>query len=109
MPKYKPEQSEDPNAKEPYYIRIEDGAFKDICFNFEKIEFLGEDTEGNGRLAFEFDLISVPEGVILNDANKDEFEKTLGEIMKHILEEYILNAELPLDETLDEDRDADTK
>lgn len=109
MPKFSPKLNTLYDAKKhEHYIEIDDGPFKGICFNFEKIEFLGEDEEGNGRLAFEFDLIFVPEGVILNDGNQKEFETALGEIMKTILEDYVLEHPL-LDETTDEDRNADTE
>jgi len=109
MPKYSPKINTLYDKKHEHYLEIEEGPFKGVCFNFMKIEFLGEDTDGNGRLAFDFDLIFCPEDVILHDGNKKEFESALGDIMKDVLEEYV--AEHPLDDEMtdEEDRNADTE
>jgi len=108
MPEFKivvrPEQTEGDMA----CIELLDAPFKGVQFKFGQMEFLGEDTNGNGRLAFDHELIFVPEGVKFNGKNKKKFETMLGEVLKKILEDYVLEHPLA-DEKLDEVRDADTE
>ena len=106
MPKFSPLMNERfvDTCKDEYYIEILDGPFEGLCFNFKKLEFLGEDTEGNGRLAFEYDLIFVPKGITLHD-NMKALEAELGVVLNVVLQNYVL--ENPEVESDDEARDTD--
>lgn len=78
-----------------HYLTITEGKFKDISFTFGKIEFLGEDTEGNGQVSFDYDLLQVPSDHTLSeDANlREELEGVLGGILHQILIEATSNNE----------------
>lgn len=72
-----------------HYILIEDGPYKGLCVNFGKIEFIGENSDGFGKINFNYDLLYIPEDIKLEDV-KEDLEKTLGEVLNTILEDIML-------------------
>lgn len=71
-----------------HYLVFTEGPMTDIAFTFGKIEFLGEDEEGNGKINFDYHLLSVPESINLEE-RKDEIEGHIGEVLKVLLEENL--------------------
>lgn len=103
MPRYHlKENTTHPDYKQSHYIHIDEGQFEGLCFNFGKLQFMGEDPDGNGRIQFEYDLISSPESLILNDETTPQLEAVVSEI----LNEIIINT--LEDQELNETRDSDT-
>ena len=88
MPKVQSKVTSERFADEtdPHYLEIVDGPFAGICFNYGKIEFLGEDTDGQGRIAFEYKMLHVPEGIKITKLNESQFDTELAFILKDILE-----------------------
>lgn len=76
-----------------HFLTIEEGEFKDISFSFGKIEFLGEDDEGQGHVKFDYDLIQVPDSIILqeNTETRERLENVIGEILHEILVDMTVN------------------
>lgn len=102
MPKFEVVPNDMYEIESDHFISITEGKFKDFHLEFGELRFQGQDEEGNGRIAFNYDLLSHPEGVTLNEELKEEFELVVGEILKEIMTE-ILNQEQ------DEVRDIDTE
>lgn len=69
-----------------HYISLTEGELDGICFNFGKIEFVGEDEEGFGKISFDYDLLFLPEHIILEDI-KDNLEEEIGVVLKQVLED----------------------
>lgn len=90
-----------PDLKETHYIHIDDGELAGMCFLFGKIEFMGEDEDGNGRVMFDYDLISMPEHITLNEDTKKQVEAEVSVI----LNEIIINS---LEQNADEIRNTDS-
>lgn len=67
-----------------HYIQIEEGKFNGTCFNIGKIEFMGEDEEGNGKIAYDYSLFSLTEGLILEE-EKADLEQVVGEILHDVI------------------------
>lgn len=76
-----------------HFLKIEEGEFKDISFSFGKIEFLGEDDQGQGHVKFDYDLIQVPDSIILqeNTETRERLENVIGEILHEILVDMTVN------------------
>lgn len=92
MPKFEVVPNEHYEVDSDHFINITEGKFKDFRFIFGELRFQGQDEEGNGRVAFNYDLLSTAEGITLNDELKEEFEQEVGEVLKEIMSE-ILNKE----------------
>ena len=68
---------------------LEDGPYEGVCINFGKIEFMGEDSDGFGKINFNYDLLYIPEDVNF-EVVKEDLEKTIGELLNIILEDIML-------------------
>lgn len=71
-----------------HYLEFTEGPMTNVAFTFGKIEFLGEDEEGNGKINFDYHLLSIPESISLEE-QKDEIESHIGEVLKVLLEENL--------------------
>ena len=71
-----------------HYIEITEGENAGVCFSFGKIEFLGEDEEGNGKMRFDYHLLSCPEHIILKESLSN-IEQNIGDILQEILREMV--------------------
>lgn len=71
-----------------HYLTFEQGPLEGLAFTFGKIEFLGEDEDGNGKINFDYHLLSVPESVKLEES-KEEIENEIGEVLRVLLEENL--------------------
>ena len=90
-----------------HYIEFQDGPLQGICFTFGKIEFMGEDEEGNGKINFDYHLIHIPETIIFEE-QRDTIESHIGAVLKQVLEEQA--ATLPDNqEVVNEAGDNDTE
>ena len=73
-----------------HYIEFQDGPLQGICFTFGKIEFMGEDEEGNGKINFDYHLIHIPESITFEE-QRDTIESHIGAVLKQVLEEQVAN------------------
>ena len=89
-----------------HYIEFDSGPFDGLCFTFGKIEFMGEDEEGHGKINFDYHLISIPETIILEE-NRDEIERHIGAVLQRILEEQVANEKNNEQEVVNEAGDND--
>lgn len=71
-----------------HYLLFEQGPLEGIAFTFGKIEFLGEDEEGNGKINFDYHLLQVPETISLEE-RKEEIENNIGVVLQALLEENL--------------------
>lgn len=74
-----------------HYLEVAEGPFEGMHFNLGRIEFIGEDTDGNGQIEFDYDLLLVPAGVNL-DEQKKEVEQTISDVLHIILEQMVNNS-----------------
>lgn len=76
-----------------HFLTIEEGEFKDVSFSFGKIEFVGEDDEGQGHVKFDYDLLQVPDSITLqeNTETRERLENVIGEILHEILVDMTVN------------------
>ena len=102
MPKFEVKPNEQYEIDSDHYIAITEGKFKDIHFTFGELRFQGQDEEGNGRIAFNYDLLYHPEGVIMNDDLTNELEQEIGAVLHEIMTEILEKEE-------HEVRDTDTE
>ena len=106
MPKFSTHENHDFKevSKSDHFLTFEEGEFKGVSFSFGKIEFLGEDDEGQGHVKFDYDLLLVPDSIILqeNAEMKDRLENEIGEVLHEILVDMTLNTS-EADETGDLD------
>jgi hypothetical protein len=73
---------EDPAS---HYLEVSDGKFEGMHFTLGKIEFLGEDEEGNGKIQFDYRLLFLPEQFKFEE-EKEEIENLVGLVLNKILE-----------------------
>lgn len=74
------------NEETSHYLEIVEGNFTGMHFTFGKIEFLGEDDEGNGNIQFDYRLLFLPEEYDYEDpSQKEQIEKTISLALEHIL------------------------
>ena len=79
--------TEFPESSSEFLLRIKTGKFSGTLFSFGQIQFIGEDEEGNGKINFDYELLSLTEGVTLEDPEvRGEFEKDLSAILHTIIE-----------------------
>lgn len=76
-----------------HFIEITEGKFAGFHLLFGELRFQGQDEDGNGRVAFNYDLLSYPEDVILNDELKQELELEIGEVLHNIMTEIFAQEE----------------
>jgi hypothetical protein len=76
-----------------FFIEVADGEHAGLCFNLGKVEFLGEDEDGSGRVSFDYDLLFTPETVNL-DEQKQEIEQTIAAVLREILEATVRNGDI---------------
>ena len=69
-----------------HYLEVVDGKYEGMHFTFGKIEFLGEDDEGNGKIEFDYTLLNLPEPYSL-DEERDEIEEVVSQVLRYILEQ----------------------
>lgn len=75
-----------------HYLQFEEGPLDGVKFTFGKIEFLGEDEEGNGKINFDYHLLSIPEHINLEE-RKEEIENNIGDVLRALLEENLTKDE----------------
>ena len=63
-------------------IRIDSGLYEGTLYQYEVISFQGEDSAGNAKFTFTYSILENDQEI----ENKEEFEKTLGSILKSIME-----------------------
>ena len=85
-----------------FFIEVTDGEHAGVCFNLGKLEFLGEDEDGSGRISFDYDLLFVPETIKL-DGQVQEIEQTIGKVLQEILEDTVRKGDV------NETRDIDSE
>lgn len=90
-----------PNSKSDHFINIVSGPYEGTHFTFGKIEFLGEDEEGNGNISFDYDLLFIPETLDLLE-QKQDIESAIAAVLQDVLENL-------LNEEEDETRNVDTE
>jgi len=71
-----------------HFIEITEGGFEGVHFNFGKIEFVGEDEQGNGKINYDYNLLYIPDTIIL-DMDRPLLERELGNILQTILETLV--------------------
>ena len=80
-----------PSTTSDHYLEITDGPFTGLHFVLGRIEFKGEDEEGNGRIEFDYTLLLSPEGVNVQE-QKNEIEALISEVLHAIIEKMVENA-----------------
>jgi hypothetical protein len=88
-----------------FFLEIVEGKFQGIQFKFGAIEFAGEDENGNGKINFNYELLTVPEEIKLSENTHEDLHETLGDILQEILEGQILNSTEELHDTGNLDSD----
>lgn len=76
-----------------YHIEIIEGPFIGVQYKYTTIQFIGEDSEGNGVFNYDYELITDPK--IITEEDLPEFEHTLGDILHIILSAVADGKELP--------------
>ena len=71
-------------ASADHYIEIDEGPFSGACFNISRVEFMGEDEEGNGRITFDYTLFYLPEQLLHEDIQM-ELESAVADILNDII------------------------
>lgn len=109
MPNYKIHvNSKYSDVQSDNFLEIVDGAFVGVHFNFGKVEFGGEDELGNGVVKFDYNLLHIPENIIL-EIDKPLLERELGSILQHILETMVDNNKENNNETRTGDTESTTE
>lgn len=89
MPKYSTKEVDG-----TYVIQIDEGEFEGVHYGYGPIQFLGEDEDGFGRLAFSYDLYSSGRDVNINDEEiAQRLETVLAEILSTIVAENLNRAD----------------
>jgi hypothetical protein len=69
-------------------IQIEEGKYEGIIYRYGKVQFLGEDEEGNGIINFEYDVLEsglfTPEEI-----QGEEIDKIFGDILQELIIESL--------------------
>lgn len=74
-------------SHEHWGIRIEDGQFSGLVFNFGVVKFVGEDDDGNAIIRFDYDIIEHSYGFIETDTPK--LELAMSDILSTVLEDSL--------------------
>lgn len=80
-----------PNIKSDHYLEVTEGSLVGMHFSLGRIEFIGEDEEGNGKIEFDYDLLLVPADVNIVE-QKSEIEATISAALQTILEQMVENS-----------------
>jgi len=81
--------SETPNTPD-HFIEFVEEKYKGMQFNIGKIEFAGEDENGNGKINFDYNLLFIPEGVNYTE-EREEIEAAIAATLQQILEQVVKN------------------
>jgi len=92
MPKYSV-VSLDADDATTFVIQLDEGEHAGSQFNFGKIEFAGEDGEGNGIINFEYDVIKA----VPAELTKEQFDPVASVILHQILTEMVDRADIDKD------------
>lgn len=91
------------HIKSDHYLEITEGRLAGMHFSLGRIEFLGEDEEGNGKIEFDYDLLLVPADVNVEE-HKPEIEADISAVLQTILEKMVENSKTEgTDETGNDD------
>lgn len=82
------ENKEYENDPASHYLEISEGKYEGMHFTLGKIEFIGEDEEGNGNIQFDYRLLFLPEHFIFEE-EKAEIEQVVALVLEKILENTI--------------------
>ena len=75
-------------------IRITEGEFKNVEFEFGKVTFGEDDEEDNCKVIFDFAVTIPPKDMSVQEAEKVlELQDTIGNILINLLEESVKNDE----------------
>jgi hypothetical protein len=93
MPKFavRPNTEVYPNITSDHYLEIVEGDFTGLHFVLGRIEFAGEDEEGNGKIEFDYTLLLVPAGVNVEE-RKNDIEAVISQVLNAIIEKMVENA-----------------
>lgn len=107
MPKFTVHKNNEvyPDSSVDHYLEVTDGEFSGLHFNMGRIEFLGEDEEGNGKIEFDYNLLLVPAGVNIEE-RKQDVEELISQVLHAILEQMVENSKK---EVTDETGNVDTQ
>jgi hypothetical protein len=86
MPKFIVENNTEKYEGKPFYLKILEGPCEGMEFTLGKIEFLGEDEEGNGKISFDYDLLFTPESISIEE-HKELIEQNITDVLVNILED----------------------
>lgn len=78
-----------------FFIRIEEGPFKDVEYTYTKVQNNGVDDDDNFHLTFDYDVLYSPVPKVV----REDFEGVLWDILKEIL---VQTAESIAEETEEE-------
>jgi hypothetical protein len=67
-----------------HYIKITDGPFMGVTFQFGQIAFMGEDSEGNALINFGYTFM--PDSPRVPEDSLDSLHEVMGTILHTILE-----------------------
>lgn len=84
MPDFKVHSLEGPDSEHDYIIEVIGGEYSGTHLHFGKIQMTGEDEEGNGELSFEYDIVTLPEGITLQE-NRDGLDVLAGDVLRQII------------------------
>lgn len=73
-------------------IQLEEGTFAGVTYRYGKVQFLGEDEEGNGLINFEYDVLD-PGPFTVEQIVGDEVDKIFGEILQELIIESLKEKE----------------
>ena len=86
MSNYKIVEVTNIDGKNENVIELQTGDFAGTLFNFGKIQFMGEDEDGFGKLNFDYNLFFTPETITLNEDTRPLLEEVIADILREIME-----------------------
>jgi len=86
MPKFIVESDKEKYEGKEFYLNLLEGPCQGMHFTLGKIEFLGEDEEGYGKITFDYDLLFLPEGITIEEHN-ELIEQNITDVLVQILED----------------------
>lgn len=79
------ENNQYPNDPASHYLEVVDGKWEGMHFTLGRVEFLGEQEDGSGKIEFDYNLLAVPEPYTFEE-NKQEIEHIVAQVLQKILE-----------------------
>lgn len=74
--------------EDTWAVRLDESEYVGVVYRYGEVKFIGEDTEGNGILNFEYEVIE-DMGISPKELTSKEFESILGDILTNLIQEAV--------------------